>query len=156
MASPARLTEVEAEIIGFFAPWGEILGVPPSVAQIYGLLYGSGAPMASDEIRERLGASKGSVSQGLRFLRDRSLVKLVSVEGDRRERYEAVASPGVFVQTQLRCEVLPRLEAGTARLTTLRRRVGDDAALAARVARLEGWNQRGRELLPLLLHLLGG
>lgn len=151
-----RLSPAEREIIAYFAPWGEVLGVPPSVAQIYGLLFASGAPLDSEEIRARLAASKGSVSQGLRFLRERKLVVPVAAGAARRERFEAVASPGLFVQTQLRDEVLPRLDAGAARLDSLKAAVAGDAELAARVARLDGWNRRGRELLPMLLNLLGG
>lgn len=150
------LTEAEREIIAYFAPWGEVLGVPPSVAQIYGLLFASGVPLDAEEIRARLAASKGSVSQGLRFLRDRRLVTLAPADGGRRERFAAVVAPGLFVQTQLRDEVLPRLETGAARLQSLKAAVADDAELAARVARLDGWNRRGRELLPMLLNLLGG
>lgn len=156
-AGGSALSPAERGIIAYFAPWGEVLGVPPSVAQIYGLLFASGAPLDSEEIRVRLAASKGSVSQGLRFLRDRKLIVVAPAVGTvRRERFEAVASPGLFVQTQLRDEVLPRLEAGSARLDSLRSAVSGDPALAARVAKLDGWNRRGRELLPMLLNLLGG
>ena len=67
------LSPLEREVIGYFAPWGEVLGVAPSVAQIYGLLYATATPMPFDDIREKLGMSQGSVSQGLKFLREREL-----------------------------------------------------------------------------------
>lgn len=150
------LSELEREVIGYFAPWGEVLGVPPSVARIYGLLYVAGAPMTFDDIRSKLGMSTGSVSQGLRFLRKRELVSAAKAGDDRRERYEAVPSLGRFVQAQLKHEVQPRLESGDARLERLRELTAGDPAGAARIERLAGWTRRGRELLPLLLNLMGG
>ena len=151
------LSAAELGIIDYFASWGEVLGVPPSVAQIYGLLFASADPLSPDEIRERLAASKGSVSPGLRFLRERALVRVVKAgSADRAERYEAKISPGLFVQAQLRGEVAPRLESGSVKIEALKSHAAGDPALAERVARLEGWNRRGRELLPLLLNLMGG
>lgn len=150
------LTELEREVIGYFAPWGEVLGVPPSVAAIYGLLYASGTPIEFDAIRAKLGMSTGSVSQGLLFLRRRELVTATKAGEDRRERYAAVPSLGKFVQAQLKHEVQPRLESGNARLDRLRELTAGDAEGAVRIERLAGWNRRGRELLPMLLNLMGG
>lgn len=150
------LTELEREVIGYFAPWGEVLGVAPSVAQIYGLLYASGAPLAFDEIRAKLGMSSGSVSQGLQFLRRRELVLAVKADDTRRERYAAVPSLGKFVQAQLKHEVQPMLESGDARLGRMQALTAGDPEGAARIGRLAGWNRRGRELLPMLLNLMGG
>jgi DNA-binding transcriptional regulator GbsR (MarR family) len=150
------LSALEREVIGYFAPWGEVLGVAPSVAQIYGLLYAAAAPLPFDEIREKLGMSQGSVSQGLKFLRERELVTVDRAPDERRERYAAVPSLGRFVQAQLKGEVLPRLESGHEKLDRLRAMVPAGSPGAERVERLAGWNRRGRELLPMLLNLMGG
>ncbi len=155
-AGEAKLTDLEREVIGYFAPWGEVLGVAPSVAAIYGLLYASGAPLGFDEIRAKLSMSTGSVSQGLQFLRRRELVTATRSADDRRERYEAVPSLGKFVQAQLKHEVQPRLQAGNERLERLRALTAEDPESAARIERLAGWNRRGSELLPMLLNLMGG
>lgn len=150
------LSALEREVIGYFTPWGEVLGVAPSVAQIYGLLYAAEEPVAFEGIREKLGMSQGSVSQGLKFLRERELVTVERAPEERRERYAAVPSLGRFVQAQLKGEVLPRLEAGQAKLARLHRLVPAGSPGAERVERLAGWNRRGRELLPVLLNLMGG
>ena len=150
------LSALEQEVIGYFSPWGEVLGVPRSVAQIYGLLYAAIEPMAFEVIRDKLAMSQGSVSQGLKFLRERELVTVVKVAGEKRETYAAVPSLGRFVQAQLKGEVAPRLAAGAARLAKLRELASGDAERAERIERLSGWNRRGSELLPMLLNLMGG
>lgn len=155
-ASTSGLSAIEDEFVGYFVPWGEVLGVPKSVAQIYGLLFAAVEPLDFETIRTKLGVSKGSVSQGLKFLRDRELVTVERGAEARRERYAAVPSLGRFVQAQLKGEVAPRLNEGADRLERMRALAGDDEERAARVERLSGWNRRGRELLPMLLNLMGG
>lgn len=150
------LSALEREVIGYFAPWGEVLGVPPSVAQIYGLLYAAVEPMPFETLRDKLGMSQGSVSQGLKFLRERELLSVVKTTGEKREMYAAVPSLGRFVQAQLKGEVAPRLAAGSERLATLRGLAAGDTERTERIERLAGWNRRGSELLPMLLNLMGG
>src|SRR5689334_9414028 len=85
------LTRVEIEIIDLFVQFSSALGQPRSVAEIYGLLFISRQPLAMDEMIHRLRLSKGSTSQGLRFLRNLGAVRMIYVAGDRRAHYEAVA-----------------------------------------------------------------
>jgi hypothetical protein len=54
----------------------QVLGVPKSVGQIYGLLYASLEPLSFSDIVERLEISKGSASQGLQLLRSLGAIKL--------------------------------------------------------------------------------
>lgn len=150
------LSALEQEVIGYFSPWGEVLGVPRSVAQIYGLLYAAVEPMPFEVIRDKLVMSQGSVSQGLKFLRERELVGVVKLAGEKRETYAAVPSLGRFVQAQLKGEVAPRLASGAGRLEKLRALASGDGERTERIERLAGWNRRGSELLPMLLNLMGG
>src|SRR5450759_3377264 len=85
------VTELEAEVIGLFVQLSRVLGQPRSFAEIYGLLFISGHPLAMDHLIERLNLSKGSASQGLKFLRNIGAVRMVYVAGERRVHYEAVA-----------------------------------------------------------------
>ena len=92
-ARAARLNPVEVDIIHLFVQLSRALGQPPSVAEIYGLLFISPNPLPQDDFIERLNLSKGSASQGLRYLLDLGAVRTVYVAGDRRVHYEAVAEP---------------------------------------------------------------
>jgi DNA-binding transcriptional regulator GbsR (MarR family) len=105
-ARPARLNPVEVEIIHLFVQLSRALGQPPSVAEIYGLLFVSPKPLPQDDFPERLNLSKGSASQGLRYLLDLGAVRTVYVAGDRRVHYEAVAELRNLVNRFLRQQVL--------------------------------------------------
>src|SRR5437016_1786539 len=83
--------DLESEVIGLFVQISRMLGQPRSYAEIYGLIFIAGRPIPMDELIQRLGISKGSASQGLRFLRKAGAVKMAYVPRDRRVHYEAVA-----------------------------------------------------------------
>ena len=68
----------ETEVVGFFVDAAEILGVPRSVAAIYGVIFASPIPLSFSDIELRVSFSKGSVSQGLRVLRDVGALKEAS------------------------------------------------------------------------------
>jgi DNA-binding transcriptional ArsR family regulator len=88
--SAARLEPVEVEVIHLFVQFSRALGQPRSVAEIYGLLFVSHKPLAMDDLIERLNLSKGSASQGLKYLQDLGAVRALYAGGDRRTHYEAV------------------------------------------------------------------
>src|SRR5258706_8277384 len=87
----AEVSAVEREVIAHFVDISRALGQPRSYAEIYGLLFISHQPLAMDDLCERLQISKGSASQGLKFLREIGAVRVVEIEDDRRTHYEAVA-----------------------------------------------------------------
>lgn len=86
--SAANALSFEQECVGLFSDFLHVLGMPKSIGAIYGLLFASPVPLCFAEIVERLDASKGSVSQGLAFLRQSGAVKLVEDPDDRREFFE--------------------------------------------------------------------
>ena len=102
----------EIELADFFVRMAGILGVPRSVAEIYALLYVSTGPVDFDHIQGRLGISKGSVSQGLKFLRDHEMILSVKEPGSRRERWQPTPSLAASLVALLRSQVLPALEQG--------------------------------------------
>lgn len=78
----------------FVVAWGEmgeVWGVNRSVSQIHALLYVSDRPLSAEEIAERLRLARSNVSNSLRELIAWSLIRRVSVLGDRRDFYEAEA-----------------------------------------------------------------
>jgi HTH-type transcriptional regulator, glycine betaine synthesis regulator len=112
----ARLNPVEVEVIHLFVQLSHAIGQPPSVAEIYGLLFISPKPMPQDEFIERLNLSKGSASQGLRYLLDLGAVRTIYVAGDRRVHYEAVAELRNLANRFLRQQVLPYFDDSADRL----------------------------------------
>src|SRR6266478_844087 len=112
----APLSPLETEIIDLFVQISSLLGQPRSLAEIYGLLFISARPLAMDHLIERLQLSKGSASQGLKFLRSAGAVKMVYVPGDRRTHYEAVAELRNLITRYARDQLVPQLDSGQARL----------------------------------------
>lgn len=152
------LNATERELVEWFVDFTALMGLPASVGQIYGLLYLSGQPLPFDNFVERLGISKGSASQGLKFLRGLGAVRIIAIPGDRREFYEAEISPTRLVAGFLKEKVQPRLKESDERLARLKKTLQEmeqeDPMLAERVHRLHIWSQRARQFIPVVAGLV--
>jgi len=156
----ARLSAHEVEIVDLFVRLSRTLGQPPSLGEIYGLLFVSHRPLTMDDLMERLGLSKGSASQGLKFLRNLGAVKPVYVPGERRVHYEAVAQLRHLTGRFLREKIEPHLGDGDARLARLAELAEglpatERAHVNRRIATLRSWGRNTRRVLPLVLRVLG-
>jgi len=150
----APLSAQEKELIKFFVKMAAILGVQRSVAEIYALLYSSPKPLEFDNIQGRLSISKGSVSQGLKFLKGNGMVESIKVKGSRRERWQPSPSLAASLVGLLRNQVLPSLEDSK----PLLKKLVDEATenkfsdeVIDRLTRLQRWNSRALELSTFLL-----
>lgn len=144
----------ERSSIDFFVRMAGLLGVPKSTAEIYGLLYVCAEPISFPEIERRLALSKGSVSAGLRFLKDHGMVEAKRVPRVRADLWSVSPSLAGALATLLRNRVQPALESAAPDLRKLQEQAavaGVAEPVAARLARLSHWNDRALELLPLLL-----
>jgi DNA-binding transcriptional regulator GbsR (MarR family) len=86
-----RLEEVEDQFVGLWRTMSSLWGINPTMAQIHGLLYITGAAMSMDEIMARLEISRGNVSMNLSKLVEWGLVQRVHKRGDRREYYQSLS-----------------------------------------------------------------
>lgn len=87
----ASLRPAVERLVVAWGEMGEVWGVNRSVSQIHALLYMSDRPLSAEEIAGRLKLARSNVSTSLRELLAWSLVRRVSVLGDRRDFYEAEA-----------------------------------------------------------------
>lgn len=159
----SSLTELENQTIAYFCDGVRVLGLPPSVGEIYGLLFMSKRPLAQADFVERLGMSKGSASQGIGLLK--GLGAITEVQGEeldkRRTYFEANVSLKRLVGGFIRGQVRPHLRSGEAKLDNLQaiaeaeRDPAERAFFQERLGRLERWSQRGQMVLPLLQRFLG-
>jgi DNA-binding transcriptional regulator GbsR (MarR family) len=157
----SRLETVEVEVIHLFVQLSRALGQPRSVAEIYGLLFVSHQPLTLDDLIERLHLSKGSGSQGLKYLQELGAVRTVYVGGDRRTHYEAVAELRNLAGRFLRQEILTHFEDSESRLDRIsaaaQKLPGEQRKfVTTRIKTLRGWERNGRRVLPFLLKMLGG
>ena len=84
------LDGIEEDFVGLWRSMSSLWGISPTMAEIHGLLYISGAALSMDDIMARLGISRGNVSMNLSKLVEWGLVKRVHKRGDRRDYYESL------------------------------------------------------------------
>jgi DNA-binding transcriptional regulator GbsR (MarR family) len=136
------------------------LGLSRSVGQIYGVIYGSPDPLSFADVVACLGLSKGSVSQGLRFLRELGAVKRVAKPGDRREYFVPVTELRRLIAGVLQTRMRAPLRSGVDRLRTIERQLAasdepHSEFLQQRISGLQSWHRKALFVLPLIQGLLG-
>lgn len=111
---PVRLTPVMRKYVLHWGEMGQRWGVNRSVAQIHALLWLSDDPLHAEAIAETLGVARSNVSTSLKELQGWNLVRLVHVEDDRRDHFEARHDPWdmllTIVEGRKRREIDPTLE----------------------------------------------
>jgi DNA-binding transcriptional regulator GbsR (MarR family) len=85
------LDEVEQKFVGLWRSMSSLWGISPTMAEIHGLLFITGAALSMDDIMERLRISRGNVSMNLSKLAEWGLVRRVHKRGDRRDYYESLS-----------------------------------------------------------------
>jgi DNA-binding transcriptional regulator GbsR (MarR family) len=158
--SPAA-EEFSRECMKFFGEAVQLFWIPPSVGQIYGLLYASQEPLSFSDIFEQLDISKGSVSQGLNLLRSLGAVHAVTAGGanGRREYFSPELSLRKLLRGVLDERVRPLAGKSAGRLAHLReladRIEGRERIFRrARVQQLNTWRRRMKAVVPVLSMLL--
>ena len=97
----------------------QLLGLPRSTGQIYGLLYMSARPLSLDDICELLSISKGSASTGTRHLASWAAIRQVWVQGNRKDHFEAVGDLAQILRASYAEFVKPRLASSEKRLAII-------------------------------------
>lgn len=155
---PPEVIAFEAEMVDFFVSAADLLGVPRSVAAIYGIVFASPEPLSFGDVEARLNISKGSISQGLRVLREVGALKEVSAPSARAEIFvpnlEMRKLVGHFIENRLE----KQLAEGRSRLVSLERRIpsrgASGASLRKRLISLSDWHTKARGLLPIVRGIL--
>ncbi len=175
---PQAIVAFEVEVVSFFVDAADLLGVPKSLAAIYGICFASPEPLGFAEIETRLDISTGSISQGLRILREVGALKVVtgtsapdsqlsalssqlstgnsqlSTRSRQRERYEPDLGLRKVVTHFIESRLDPQLDSGRVRLQALARQVSagnsSSKVLKARLKALHAWHDRARAVLPVV------
>lgn len=158
--STKSMSALESEVVALFVRVADLLNLPRSVGELYGVLYISEEPLCLDDLRLKLRISKGSTSQGLKILRSFGAIRKVYVPGDRKDFYVAESSLRKIVGGFASEQIQPHLESGSERLEQIRvlleEEEGRSEAMEERVERLENWQKRANQVLPVVLKLIGG
>ncbi|WP_309397977.1 GbsR/MarR family transcriptional regulator [Cerasicoccus maritimus] len=108
------LSELEAEAVALFVRLVQVLGLPKSIGQIYGLIYISPKPVSMEDITLRLGISLGSASQGLRQLRSLKAIRVTFIPGQRKDHYLPETEFRKLISNFIEDQVRPHIEVGQA------------------------------------------
>jgi HTH-type transcriptional regulator, glycine betaine synthesis regulator len=122
LSSNARREMIQASGILF-----QVLGLPRSAGQIYGLLYLSAKPLSLADMCNLLSISKGSASVGARHLVAWGVVRQVWVPGNRRDHYEVVGELGQLLKASYTEFVKPRLSSAEKKLARIFEELEKDA-----------------------------
>ena len=170
---PQSLTEFEQSLISLGISAATAFSLPKSVGAMFGLAFASAEPLALDDFVERLDISKGSASQGLRFLQRMGAVHAVyftsqsegnlrPAAGDLRPNrtyYEPETSLRRLLIGILNENVVPHLQQSGDAVVRLREQLnGIDKdqrkVLENRLDNLESWGKKGRMLFPVVERFL--
>ena len=155
-----KLSDLELETIEYFVSFVQVMGLPPSVGQIYGMLFVAREPLALGDIVEHLEISKGSVSQGLNLLKDLGAISAVKKEDDRRELFEADFQVARIVNHFVNERLNPRLTSGEERLGAMIELAAEESTdkedvVMGRLLALKKWQGRVKRAIPLLKGAMG-
>ena len=145
----------EAAMVGFFVEAADLMGVPKSVAALYGICFASPEPLSFADIEQKLDLSKGSISQGLRFLREVGALKEVSTAADRLDRFEPDMELRKLASHWIEERLQKQLNSGQSRLVAIGKSIplgknGAAKKLNARLKALQDWHDRTQRLLPII------
>lgn len=154
------LSELESEVIALFVRMADLLNLPRSVGEIYGILFISSDPLCLDDCRIRLDISKGSTSQGLKILRSFGAIRTVYIPGDRKDYYVAETSLRKIASGFASEQIQPHVSSGKDRIERIRNLLDEYEGselndLQDKVDLLENWQNRAGKALPLILKLIG-
>jgi DNA-binding transcriptional regulator GbsR (MarR family) len=126
--SASSLSQARLEMIEAGGRLCQLLGLPRSVGQIYGLLFLSPKALALDEIAELLSISKASVSTGTRQLVGWRAIRQVWVPGERRDHFEVEADLGHLLRSSYTDFIKPRLSSSSKRVEKMSAGLEEDLA----------------------------
>ncbi len=155
-----RLTEFERSLVELGISAATAFSLPRSVGALFGLIFASAEPLALDDLVARLEISKGSASQGLKFLQRMGAIRPVYAPSERRTLYEPELSLRRLLMGVLNENVLPHLQRSGEQVARLREQLAElpeaqRAVLSKRLDAIESWGAKSRTLLPLIGRVFG-
>ena len=161
--SPESLPEVRLKMVDIGGRVAQVLGLPRSVGEIYGLLYLSTKPASAPEIATALSISKGSVSTGVRQLLALGFIRKVWVQEQRKDYYEAVLDLGNVARASYDSIIKVRTNNAERRFRAVEESLAesksemipeDYALIKERVERLGKMRKRIKLILPIIERLI--
>jgi DNA-binding transcriptional regulator GbsR (MarR family) len=154
---PEPSSAAEQLIEQFVEHWGLMArawGINSSMGELFALLYITGSDWTADDLRLRLGVSRGNVSMNLRELLAWGVVHKVHRAGERRELFRAETDVWVLFRKILSERKRRELDPTLGVLNRAYSQAGDDPAVSDLRARIEPLRQFFRLIDSLAVNLL--
>ena len=133
-----------------------ILGLPKSVGLIYGAVFVSARPIEAGDICKKLKISRGSVSQGLKFLRELGSIRVEGENGNRAEHFVVEDHLRKAVETFVTKKIGPAFEELGEEVVRLEKdpNLNLPQELREKMETIRRWHSHGQLLLPLVTGFL--
>jgi len=133
-----------------------LLGLPKSIGLIYGAVFVSPKPIEAGQICKRLKISRGSTSQGLRFLKELGAIRSLGMNGNRAENFEAEEHLRLALENLIVKKISPALKEIGQEIEKLEKINPDldQNVLAEKLDALKRWHKHGKLLLPIVTGFL--
>jgi DNA-binding transcriptional regulator GbsR (MarR family) len=133
-----------------------ILGLPKSIGLIYGAVFVSAKPMEAGQICRKLKISRGSVSQGLKFLKELGAIRSEGLNGNRAEHFVAEDHLRKAVETFVTKKIAPAFDELGEEVVRLEKdpNLNLPQELREKLETIRRWHSHGQLLLPLVTGFL--
>ncbi len=133
-----------------------VLGLPKSIGLIYGAVFVSTRPIEAGEICKNLKISRGSVSQGLKFLRELGAIRVENDNGNRAEHFVTEDHLRKAVETFVTKKIAPAFEELGEEVARLEKdpNLNLPQELREKLETIRRWHSHGQLLLPLVTGFL--
>ncbi|MDF3056677.1 MAG: transcriptional regulator [Rariglobus sp.] len=143
--TPAQpLTPAKLRMIEHWVQLADSLGLPKSLAQLYGFIFTSKKPVSAQDCVDALKISRSSAGQGLKALRDIGAIRSAFELGARREAFVIEPDLGVVIQGMLNGRVVPAFDIFFTQIASIEQSLDPhkDHFLTNRVQKLHRWRTK--------------
>jgi len=146
----------EDSILSLCVKLCSILGLPKSIGLIYGAVFVARKPVEAGQICRKLKISRGSVSQGLKFLRELGAIRSEGLNGGRAEHFVAEDHLRGAIENFVLKKMSPAMEEIGHEIQHLEKimTAGENQSLSAKLEVLRRWHGHGKLLFPLVTGFL--
>ena len=146
----------EDSILNLCVKLCSILGLPKSIGLIYGAVFVSPEPVEAGQICRKLKISRGSVSQGLRFLKELGAIRSEGLNGNRAEHFVAEDHLRKAIETFVSQKIGPAFEELGEEVARLEKDPSQPLPedLKEKLETIGRWHSHGKLLLPLVTGFL--
>ena len=129
-----------------------LLGLPKSIGLIYGAVFASPRPVEAGQICRKLKISRGSVSQGLRFLKELGAIRSDGLNGGRAEHFVVEEHLRTAIENFVSLKILPALRELDQEIQQIEKGPAGafPPALREKLDTLRRWHGHGKLFLPLI------